>query len=845
MSILFPQPHETCHLICRSFLAAICLLAFAQAWAGPVPGIDSIPKQPVEFPHPKHIDVFDAGNDAYYVTFRWKPDFNATHPAVAGDFNGWSKTELPLQGPDAAGNYFVTAKIPGGDRQYKFVDGERWEIDPLNGERSADGRNSMLRLGITAIVRGLRPTRGDGHIELRAVLHDPKQVQFMDVFSPTDVIIRLRALKQDIERTTLTMHAQNGAVLAQAMRPAGSDALFDYFETHVDLASYNQPEDAGGRPGVYSFTLGDGTSHTQLLKSWPLVLDTKSMMHTPEWAANAIWYQVMIDRFRDGDPTNNPEYLTSCSTQRNRHTNPWTSNYYTVQPWEHERPFYGDQVYRRLYGGDFSGLIDKLDYIKSLGANAIYCCPVFESVSSHKYNARDYAFADDGYGKAGEFDRIIKEINLADPKTWKLNESDKLAVKLIAETHQRGMHIIFDAVFNHLGDDAISFADVQKRLQQSPYAGWYDVTSWSPFKYVGWAGFSGLPQFRKDPAKGFADDTLIQHLYACTRKWMDPNGDGDPGDGIDGWRLDVPNEIPAPFWVGWRNLVKSINPKAYITGEIWDPADEWLKGDTFDAVMNYQFAKIAFRFFGNHQHAITATEFDQELARLRNRYPHAATYVMQNLYDSHDTDRWVSRLNNPDLDYDGQNRIQQEDGKNYNDKRPPAECYQRLKLMAVFQSTYVGAPMIWYGTEVGMYGADDPQNRMPMWWEDKMPYENPDYRIEPELPETFKQLFATRNSHQVLRTGDFLTLIAADGSNCYAYLRHSRALDHAMVTVLNNSMEVQTIDIPAPEPRILPAGFTNSKIIYGEAPTKIEAAETNSLRITIAPISGAIVQVQR
>src|SRR5690606_9197108 len=147
------------------------------------------------------------------------------------------------------------------------------------------------------------------------------------------------------------------------------------------------------------------------------------------------------------------------------------------------------------------------------------------------------------------------------------------------------------------------------------------------------------------------------------------------------------------------------------------------------------------------------------LARLRLRYPRNSTYVLQNLFDSHDTDRWVSRIANPDLPYDGGNRIQ-DSGPDYMDKRPDPVHYVRLRLMAIFQSTYVGAPMIWYGTEVGMYGADDPRTRMPMWWEDLMPYESPDYIIMPDLRDHFRSLFHLRANTELLRTGDFTTALA-------------------------------------------------------------------------------------
>jgi glycosidase len=597
------------------------------------------------------------------------------------------------------------------------------------------------------------------------------------------------------------------------MKHAGGDSLYDYWE-------YHYRHDAADTSTVgYRFVLRDGGAEFRPSTSWPMVLDPARMIRVPEWAKNAVWYQIMVDRFRDGDPNNNPEFTKG--TERSEVTHPWRSDWYVEQPWEREggQTFWRWSMYNRLYGGDFRGLMDKLDYLKELGVTAIYLNPVFEATNSHKYNARSYMHADDGYGVPGEFARAVAIEDPLDPSTWIFNKSDELLLELIREIKKRDMRIIFDGVFNHLGSDAIFFQDVRERGPESPYADWFDIVSWEPFQYTGWAGFDGLPQFRKDAEHGLASESLRRHIYDVTRRWMDPNGDGDPSDGIDGWRLDVPMDVPKPFWVEWRKVVKNINPEAYIVGEIWDPAEDWLDGTTFDAVMNYQFAQIAFRFFGNVERKTTATEFDRELARLRTRYPRAHTEVLQNLFDSHDTDRWVSRLANPDLPYDGGNR-KQDSGPDFFDKRPEARHYQRLRLMAIFQTFYLGSPMIWYGTEVGMFGADDPHCRMPMWWEDMMPFDNPEYRMEPGLFSFFSSLYQLRNSHRVLRTGDYATLLADDLADAFAYIRWDSTEREAFIVIVNNSEGSQQVHIPAPDPEILPAGFRSVTVALESAPVR-------------------------
>ena len=819
------------------FLAAL-LATPAFSPAGPVPGVESISKRPVEFPTPPSITAWDIGNDEYLVTFRWKTTLPT--PGVAGAFNNWDRKDLPMSGPDKDGFMSVTARMKVGEYEYKFVSGTNdWHVDESNPETRGSSGNSLLRLGISAIVKDAKAAAGDSNIESRAFGHDPASFTYFDVFTEKDVLVRFRTLQRDVQDVSLKLIARDTGISALLpLSHAGSDSLFDFYETHLVLPALVP----GTNEAVttYTFVIRDGTTTVEFPKRFTFRPDFANSPRVPEWAKHAIWYQVMVDRFRDGNAKNNPEY--TLGTGRIDRTHPWRSEWYVEQPWEREggASFWKFKMYERLYGGDFAGVIEKLDYIKRLGVNAIYLNPVFESTNSHKYNARNFNHADDGYGVPGEFAKSMAKTDLKNTATWEFNGSDKELLRLIKEVKKRDMRIIFDGVFNHLGDDATPFLDVKKNLKKSPYAEWYEITSWDPFTYVGWAGFGGLPQFKKDPAKGFADDSLRDYIYAVTKRWMDPNGDGDPSDGIDGWRLDVPMDVPHPFWVEWRKVVKATNPDAYIVGEIWDPAEMWLDGKTFDAVMNYQFAKIAFRFFGDKAKKISASDFDRELGRLRVRYPRAHTYVLQNLYDSHDTDRWVSRLANPDLEYDANNRIQ-DNGPNYDDKKPDRIHYQRMRLMAVFQATYVGAPMIWYGTEVGMFGADDPRSRMPMWWDDMMPYDSPDYTIDAELRKFFTQLFLLRSAEPVLREGDFETLLASDDQDCIVYLRKSPGQQRAFAVVLNNSGAEQTLTIPA-KPSLGTSGFVKPRLAFGKGSVKA-TNDGGQLTVTVPAVTGLVVRL--
>src|SRR5690606_19478350 len=153
---------------------------------------------------------------------------------------------------------------------------------------------------------------------------------------------------------------------------------------------------------------------------------------------------------------------------------------------------------------------------------------------------------DDTYGASGGVQSVVGQEDPLDASTWQWTESDRLLLKLIEETHARGMRIIFDGVFNHVGDDHPAFLDVKAKGKNSRFADWFHVLSWDPFEYSGWAGHDGLPEFEKTET-GLASESLTRHIYAVTSRWMDPNGDGDPSDGIDGWRLDVPMHLPKPF----------------------------------------------------------------------------------------------------------------------------------------------------------------------------------------------------------------------------------------------------------------------------------------------------------
>ena len=587
-----------------------------------------------------------------------------------------------------------------------------------------------------------------------------------------------------------------------------------------------------------------------LLQGFLILMTTlyaTAQVKVPAWAKDAVWYQIFPERFRNDDPSNDPTPAElEMPPLREWHVSPWTSDWYKLQPWElaHSPKFY-DNVFDRRYGGDLQGVIDELDYLKALGVTAIYFNPLFEAFSLHKYDASTYHHIDNNFGPDAKGDLALMKGESDDPATWHWTAADKLFLKLIKEAHARGLKIIIDGVFNHSGTRFFAFEDVVKNQKKSRYADWYDVTSWadssvpgSKFTYKGWWGVQSLPEFKEGP-HSFVKP-VWDYFFNITRRWMDPNGDGDPSDGIDGWRLDVPNEVSHVFWKGWRKLVKSINPNAYIVGEIWDDASPWLQGDEFDAVMNYRFAKACVRFFIDTKSLhYSPGQFDAELAAIRKSYPPEVNYVMQNLLDSHDTDRLLSMVVNPDRKYNDANRLQ--NNPNYDISEPGAKAKRVMKLMVLFQMTYVGAPMVYYGDEAGMWGAGDPDDRKPMIWPD-LKYDDeasdpipgrtrPDdvVKFDSSLFQYYQKVIAIRKQNDALREGTFRTISTFDNKNVYAFERESG--DNSVLVVLNNSNTGETVTLPL-----------NTRATYVDVLNGGQEFETNdgTLLVSLQPRSGRV-----
>ena len=504
----------------------------------------------------------------------------------------------------------------------------------------------------------------------------------------------------------------------------------------------------------------------------------------PAWAKDAIWYQIFPERFRNGDADNDPTAASldgtwPYQTPTDWQVSPWASDWYEMQPWEKAdgRDFYVHAQLRR-YGGDLQGILEKLDYLQDLGINALYLNPVFESPSLHKYGATLYHHIDKHFGPDPQGDlALFEEEDPADPRTWKWSAADRLFLKLLSEAHKRDIRVIIDGVFNHVGIPFWAFQRAKREGKGSRYADWFVVETWddpttkaNEFAYHGWAGISDLPEFRKDSGNLHPD--LKAHFWAIIQRWMDPNQDGDPSDGIDGWRLDVAAEVPMAFWEELRVWVKAINPGAYLTGEIWwddyqnhqlANGEPWLS-KAFDGVMNYRFGDAVFQFFVHPEPEVSVHGFRDLLQQIYRDYGYEQSLALQNLYGSHDTARLASVVVNPKARLDHDANVKS--SPDYQVRAPNAEERRLQRLMIAFQFLAPGAPYLYYGDELGMWGADDPDCRKPMPWADftfedesshPLGLQRPSNAIAMDcsLHDYYRNWIRTRVALDVLRRGDF------------------------------------------------------------------------------------------
>lgn len=473
------------------------------------------------------------------------------------------------------------------------------------------------------------------------------------------------------------------------------------------------------RPGtrIYWFRHKDawlGASGLGRFPGRPFVVPQGPLFQTPGWVSQAVFYQVFPERFANGDPSGDPPG-----------TRPW-----------------GDPPENfNFFGGDLVGLTSRLDELQDLGVGALYLNPVFEAPSNHKYDTTDYFRIDPAFGTELDFRHLVEE------------------------SRRRGIRIVLDGVFNHSGTGFFAFQDLVSRGQESPFRSWFFVESF-PIRmepkpnYEAWWGFSHLPKLNT------GEPAVREYLLKVATWWIREFG-------VAGWRLDVPNEVPHSFWKEFRAAIKTVDPEAYITGEIWSDASPWLQGDQFDGVMNYPArAAILDLLTGKSD----GQAFLLSIQKTLLPYPEQAHGALLNLLGSHDTPRIATLLEKDQT---------------------------RLALAEVLQFTLPGTPMIYYGDEIGMEGGKDPDCRRC-------------YPVDPEAGdrrqrERLAHLVSLRRDLAPLVQGDFHPLFAEGPALAF----ERRFLDQAVLVAVNAGSEPARI--PGLQGRDLLSGDSLAGVLPGRS----------------------------
>ncbi len=544
-----------------------------------------------------------------------------------------------------------------------------------------------------------------------AIYHRPKD-NYAYVCTNNVLHIQIRTKKDDLKKVTLLhgdpydWEGKQWQPTTTAMKKSGSDQLFDYW-----LVAVTPPF----KRLRYGFILDDGTEvvcYTEKgFYSEPPVDDTAyyfcfpfinqaDIFQAPAWVKNTVWYQIFPERFANGNRANNPE---------------------NVIPWGSEEP-----SATNFFGGDLEGVIQKISYLKELGISGIYFTPIFKAYSNHKYDTIDYLEIDPQFGT-------------------------KETLKTLIETcHQNGIKVMLDAVFNHSGFYFPPFQDVLQNGENSRYKDWfhthdfpltteprpnYDTFAFTPF----------MPKLKTE------NPEVKEYLLSVARYWVKEFD-------IDGWRLDVANEVDHAFWREFRREVKAIKPDLYILGEIWHDSMPWLRGDQFDAVMNYPFTTNILNLFARQ--TITTKEFIENMTNVIHMYPKNVNEVAFNLVGSHDTARILTQC---------------------------SEDIDRAKQVFTLLLTFIGTPCIYYGDEIGMTGEMDPGCRKCMIWDQE--------QQNRELFEHVRKLIHLRREHPLLANdGELRFVLSGSDDSCLVYTKSD--VSKTVVVVLNTSNKAVNYTVP-------------------------------------------------
>lgn len=649
------------------------------------------------------------------------------------------------------------------------------------------------------------------------------------------VTIRFRTVRNNVDSVYLI-----SGKLREPMKVSVTKNGFDFYEyklTVTDEPLYYYFEINCGKIHCYYNKLGV-SRELQEEYSFGIIPGYK----TPDWARGAVTYQIFVDRFCNGDPSNDvqsDEYF--YIDRRVRKVDEWSKRPETMDV-------------GNFYGGDLQGVIDKLDYLKDLGVQVVYLNPIFVSPSNHKYDIQDYDFVDPHFGKivddGGEClkgddtdnTHALRYINRVTNQK-NLEASNRLFIRLTEEIHKRGMKVILDGVFNHCGSynkwmDREQIYENQETYEKgafvskdSPYHSFfkfYNEHEW-PYNeyYDGWWGHPTLPKLNYEDSP-----KLMEDIMRIAAKWV------SPPYLADGWRLDVASdlghslEFNHKFWREFRRVVKEANPDAIVLAEHYGDARSWLAGDQWDTVMNYDafMEPVSWFLTGMEKHS---DEFRQDLLGSADAFisamnHHCAQFHRQSLecamneLDNHDHSRFLTRTSH----LVGRLADKGSDAAQLNVNKAV------LREAVVMQMTWPGAPTIYYGDEAGLVGFTDPDNRRTYPWGSE----------DHELIRFYKNITYIHKKYPVL-TGGSLKFIYKD-YNIIAYARFN--LSEQIVVVVNNRAEQANVTIPVWEAGIYRTRDTSMDEIFETnaigffaklSPRKIQAG---NLTMELNPFSAVI-----
>lgn len=502
----------------------------------------------------------------------------------------------------------------------------------------------------------------------------------------------------------------------------------------------------------------------------------------PAWAKDIVYYYVFPERFRNGDKTNDPRPGGGRPQDRYQDRDVERHTRWNEKPFKPGTGDGSDALHNNdFFGGDLAGIIEKLDYIQSLGANALYLTPIFRAPSNHKYDAADYKQIDPAFGTNEDF------------------------VRLCAEAAKRGIRVIPDTSLNHVGADSPYFNrfgnfpaggafDNGKINPASPYASWFKFKpeETDPNKqYQGWVGVSDLPEIDKSSpsfrAYAYEDKDSVTNL------WLDR--------GAAGWRMDVAPWVPDDFWREWRKAVKAKKADALTVAETWFDSSKYFLGDMFDSTMNYIFRNAVMDYAAGK----SGRQMAANLELMREAYPPQAFSALMNLLSTHDQPRALHH---------------------FGEDQDLALAKQRLRLAVFFQMTYPGAPTIYYGDEVGLGGGDDPFNRAPYPWADE------GGQPDGALLADFKRLVKLRHDLPVLRHGTLDAPLHADDQ--VVVLARQSGKTWAL-TATNNSTTARTVSV------VVPLASGTLRDALGGAPV---AVDNHRIQLTVPPLFGRVLTAE-